>query len=179
MRTVNDEHDSFVCADSRVAPRGASFIPRLELCAAVEISCAAPEVKKEQTIDIRNTKFYTDSRVVIGYISNELRRFTKSVARRVEFIRSRCSAEYWLYVNTSSNPADIATCPITADKLERSIWLKGPRQLWDNELYNEDDHEFTPVSELPEQEAEFVTLHTYISANKPPLRARDGQNHKT
>ena len=54
MRCVNSNEDinvSFVCAGSKVAPRGATSVPRLELCAALEAAVATSSVCMELNIN--------------------------------------------------------------------------------------------------------------------------------
>jgi hypothetical protein len=55
-------------------------IPRLELCAAVLTTQATRRVLKELTIEVNEVVFYSDSKVVLGYIQNEKRRFYSYVA---------------------------------------------------------------------------------------------------
>ena len=70
---------SFVCAGSRVAPRAASSIPRLELCAAVEGSLASVEASRELGVPLEDCHYHTDSQIVLGYIQNTSRRFSRYV----------------------------------------------------------------------------------------------------
>ena len=63
--------------------------------------------------------FWTDSKVVLGYIANESRRFHVFVANRVQRIRDSTTPEQWLYVKTDDNPADDASRGITAHKLSQ------------------------------------------------------------
>lgn len=44
-------------------------------------------LKKELGIEIHEVIFYTDSKVVLGYVKNETRRFRAYVANRVQLIR--------------------------------------------------------------------------------------------
>eukprot|EP00795_Rhopilema_esculentum_P007936 gene7936-13827_t len=60
----------FVMAKSRVAPKPAHTIPRL--CAAVLAVELAETIHKEIDIPLQETMFYTDSKVVYGYINNTL-----------------------------------------------------------------------------------------------------------
>ena len=57
------------------------------------------------------TFFYSDSRVVLGYIQNKTCRFYTYVSNRVDKILRLTKPEQWLYVNTADNPADCATRP--------------------------------------------------------------------
>ena len=74
----------FVMGKTKVAPSSGHTVPRLELCAAVlgvEISVIAQE---NLGVQLSSVKFFTDSKVVLGYISNQTRRFFTYVANRVE-----------------------------------------------------------------------------------------------
>lgn len=55
-------------------------MPRLELCAAVLAVELADTLMDELDVKIHSVKFYTDSRVVLGYIHNTNRRFYVYVA---------------------------------------------------------------------------------------------------
>jgi len=64
-----------VMAKSKMALRPAHTVPRLELCAAVLATELADLILDEMDIDIHSVKFYTDSKIVLGYIYNTARRF--------------------------------------------------------------------------------------------------------
>eukprot|EP00794_Sanderia_malayensis_P003872 gene3872-4415_t len=119
----------FVMAKSKVAPKPAHTIPRLELCAAVLGVELSEIIKKEIGFPLQDMKFYTDSRFVLGYISNTSRRFYTYVTNRVNRIRQSTSPTQWNYVNTASNPADLASRSSTAVELSASNWFEGPAFL--------------------------------------------------
>lgn len=68
-------------AKSRVAPLKVTTIPRLELAAAVVFVKVSSMLKKELDYAVITETFWTDSKVVLGYISNEARRFHTFVAK--------------------------------------------------------------------------------------------------
>jgi ribonuclease HI len=116
----------FVLGKAKLAPPREHSIPRLELCAAVlsvEVAQFAPE---QLDLEIDNVKFYTDSKVVLDYISNETRRFFVYVGNRVERIRKFSTPKQWNYVPTDCNPADSATRILQAHEIHSSKWLLGP-----------------------------------------------------
>ena len=162
---TNDVHVSFVIGDSKVAPKGAESIPRLELCAAVEAAKAAFYVESQFTFEISSVYFYTDSEVVLGYIRNETRQFTRYVSRRVDMIKRVSDSKQWQYIPTHNNPADIASRPTDSKTLIESMWFTGPKMLW------EVGH--VPLSidiplDLPEQDFKFN--HVLLSvANDIPV----------
>ena len=122
-------HISFLFGNSKVAPRSATSIPRLELCAALEAAQSARYVASEMRLKIDNVFFCSDSKIVLGYLTNTERSFTKYVTTRVGQILKTTSPSQWTYVSSRENPADLATHPCTPAELEKSRWFKGPEFL--------------------------------------------------
>ncbi len=75
-----DIHCALVMAKSRVAPLKVTTIPRLELAAAVVSVKVSSMLKRELDYAVIEEMFWTDYKVVLGYISNEERRFHTFVA---------------------------------------------------------------------------------------------------
>lgn len=119
-------HVGFVMGKSKLAPYPMHTVPRLELCAAVLAVELAEAVQSEIDIELQAVRFFTDSRVVLGYIHNSSRRFYTYVANRVARIRRSTDPKQWQYVSTDQNPADQGTRPIQAVFLSSSSWLLGP-----------------------------------------------------
>lgn len=119
----------FLLGKAKLAPSRATTIPRLELCAAVLGVELTALVMEELDVELETATYYSDSKVVLGYITNESRRFYIYVSNRVEQIRKSSSPSQWHYVPTHLNPADLATRPVHAQKLDGSPWLNGPQFL--------------------------------------------------
>ncbi len=133
IRLVNDEgdiHTSFLIGKSRLAPIKTTTIPRLELTAAtvsVRLGCL---MLKELSMKIDNIFYHTDSTTVLHYINNSKKRFPVFVANRVQLIHDFTEPSQWRFVNTESNPADIASRGHSAHELlSNSTWLNGPAFL--------------------------------------------------
>ncbi len=127
-------HCSLVMAKARVAPTKITSIPRLELAAAVLSAKMSVMLKTELEMKIDQEFFWTDSQVVLAYINNEARRFHVFVANRVQLIRDITDQSQWYYVNTTENPADHASRGLHASDIPSSIWLSGPKFLWEQEV---------------------------------------------
>ena len=71
--------------------------------------------------------------IVLGYISNDAKRFHTYVANRVQQIRDVTKPSTWSYVDTKNNPADDASRGLEAQQLVNgSRWLNGPEFLWES-----------------------------------------------
>lgn len=75
---------------------------------------------------IHEVKLFTDSRIVLGYILNQTRRFHTYVANRVQRIRHHSDPEQWNYISTEDNPADVGSRGVLANELTQSLWFQGP-----------------------------------------------------
>lgn len=117
-------------AKSRVAPLKTVTIPRLELTAAVVSAKVCSMLKHELQYEDIKQVFWTDSKIVLGYITNTSKRFHVFVANRVQQILERSEADQWQYIETTANPADIASRGLMPDELATSLWLTGPPFLW-------------------------------------------------
>jgi len=127
------------------------------MCAVMAVDLAEI-VKEHLNFSSKAMYVYTDSQVVLGYISNETRRFHVYVSNRVSRIRSSSESGQWQYVQTDKNPADLATRSLDAKHLPDSIWIHGPAFLKGEKL---PDHENFPLIN-PEYDheirSEFQTL---------------------
>ena len=137
LRVKDEEKNvqvSLVMGKSRVAPTKITTIPRLELTAAVFSAKVAVMVQKELNYANLKQYFWTDSKVVLGYINNDAKRFHTFVANRVQVIRSNTDIKEWRYIDTKNNPADHASRGLNAEELMKSNWFSGPSLLWEKEI---------------------------------------------
>ena len=57
-------------------------------------------LRRELDISVASEEFWTDSQVVLGYISNEALRFKIFVANCVQFIMEITKVQQWYYVSS-------------------------------------------------------------------------------
>lgn len=120
------ESTRLVLGKAKVAPKSGHTIPRLELCAAVLAVEVYRAIHEHLELNFEEVRFFTDSKVVLGYIKNRSRRFYTYVSNRVAKILHLSKPEQWFYVNSSNNPADSATRPSQVGNLTDSTWIHGP-----------------------------------------------------
>ena len=126
-------HCSFVIGKSRVTPLKTVTIPRLELSAAVISVRVSTQLGKELRLENVEEIFWTDSKVILGYISNESQRFHVHVANCVQEIHDKSSPKQRKYVETKLNPADEGLRSVCAWEIMNSKWICGPEFLWKSE----------------------------------------------
>ena len=134
FRLVNEDvyiHCSLVITKSRATPIKFVSIPRLELTAAALSIKVSLILKKGLT---RSTSvrefFWTDSVMVLGYISNEAKRFTVFVANRIQLIRENSNVNQWRYIETKKNSADYTSCSLTLYYSKKmKSWISGSKFL--------------------------------------------------
>ncbi len=161
-------HVSFVFGKAKLAPPHATTIPRLELCAAVLGIEITEVVIEELAVQPHSVTYYTDSKITLGCILNETRRFYVYVGNRVQRIRKSSSPDQWRYVATDLNPADLATRSIPARHLKDSTWLNGPEFLMNQSSPETDTTTFEFAAEDIELRPEITTLatHANVVANR-------------
>lgn len=152
--THEDRHSEvgFVMGKAKLAPVPEPTIPRLELCAAVLAVEMSELLTVELNVKIDKTTFYTDSKVVLGYINNQNRRFHVYVNNRVQRIKQSSLPDQWRYVPSEHNPADHGSRSVPADKLSGTSWLYGPTFLLNHETLSPEKGPFELVD--PESDIE-------------------------
>ena len=129
LREINSEGDisvSLLFGRSKIVPTHSTSIPRLELCSAVLATKALRMIRRDLDVKVDEEIYYSDSKVVLGYIQNESRTFYVYVANRVQMISNTTKPSQWRYIDTASNPANLATRCLSPDKLLESWWTSGP-----------------------------------------------------
>lgn len=172
LRTTHEDSNSeigFILCKTKLAPLPELNIPRLELCAAVLAVETAELIVEELDLKLDSIRFFTDSKVILGYIHNETRRFYVYVSNRVQRIRQSTQPDQWNYVPTAHNPADHGSRSVPAGRLSSTTWLTGPAFLLQPEkLPYEDKLSFeliTPESDI-EIRSKVTALSTKVTNNR-------------
>ena len=140
---------TLVYAKSKVTPLKVQTIPRLELQAAVQAAQVSAHLRRELRTKLATEVFWTDSKVVLGYLHNTTKRFHTFVANRVQQIHQLTEERQWKYVPSADNPADLASRGTTTAGLNNSIWFHGPRFLHVAQVEDPNHDDNSPVV-LPE-----------------------------
>lgn len=123
---------------ARVAPTKVTTVPRLELTAAVVAVRTSDQLRKELELEEAMEVFWTDSKVVLGYVNNEARRFHVFVANRIQRIKESTNPSQWRNVASKENPTDHASRGLRAKDLIASDLFTGLTFLWHDELPSRD-----------------------------------------
>ncbi|XP_026224932.1 uncharacterized protein LOC113168143 [Anabas testudineus] len=137
VSTSGEIHCSLVMGKARVSPLKITTVPRLELSAAVVAVRTSDLLRKELEIEAQEF-FWTDSKVVLGYVNNDAKRFHVFVANRIQRIKESTNPSQWRHVSSEENPADHASRGLTAKELTESNWFTGPAFLWLDDLPSRD-----------------------------------------
>lgn len=117
---------SFLLGKGKLAPNGGNTIPRMDRTAVLGIE-VADIIKEQLGIPSECFRYYTDSQIVLGYLTNTTRRFYVYVSNRVKRVHSSSSTTQWTHVPTEQNPAGLATRSVCATQPSSSMWLTGPQ----------------------------------------------------
>ena len=171
LRLINEHdlvHCSFVVGKTWVTPLKHKTIPRLELAAATTTARMSEFVWNELEYPEIKEFFWTDSQVVLGYSSNEAKRFHVYIANRVQQIRNLTDPNSWFYVETKSHPADEASRGLTANQLvEGPCWLIGPEFLWESGPCKPKKVEVSPLQEFDPEVKKASVLTTEVKNVAP------------
>ncbi|XP_065654791.1 uncharacterized protein LOC136081405 [Hydra vulgaris] len=136
LRCIVNESQCFVsliASKSRVAPINKSTIPRLELRAMALLSSLMSTVRKElKNLNIDDIFCWTDSTICLHWLNNTNQTYETFVQNRLIQIRDLFPIQFWHYVETSRNPADIISRGCSFKYIiDHDIWFNGPDYLND------------------------------------------------
>ncbi|XP_036142109.1 uncharacterized protein LOC118645343 [Monomorium pharaonis] len=148
----NEYRTELLTSKSRVAPLKAVSLPRLELSAALLLAGLIKKIGASFDLTNLQTFLWSDSTIVLNWISSPSRQWSVFVANRVGEIQGITDPERWRHVKSSDNPADILSRGLNPRELaSSSIWWHGPTflqqsdELWPNSEF------VRTTKNLPEQ----------------------------
>lgn len=154
---MNQKSVSIISAKSRVAPKSQKTLARLELCAAVLLSKLMKKVESSLTVKIDNINLWSDSMIVLHWITITPSRLQTFVGNRVALIQELTQKYIWRHIRGDENPADVISRGLMPHELQTChIWWNGPsffshpKELWPETL-------LTVSSDDPEMKAEMKT----------------------
>ena len=93
-------------------------VPRLELQTALLAIHLKNTIPKQLDFCINETRFRSDSQIVLKYIANNDTRFPLFATNMLNEIRVNLAPEQWHYVPTSQNPVGFCTRFMPFNKLK-------------------------------------------------------------
>lgn len=162
-RIIDEQGRVFVyliTSKTRVAPIKQVSIPRLELCGAVLLTKLLKEVADTLEVPKENLHAWTDSSIVLAWLSSHPSRWKTFIANRVSEILTIMDRDQWSHVGSKENPADPASRGTQPSEcVENTLWSHGPWWLYLEKInYGKNESKDTNLEErMPKIKTHFTT----------------------
>lgn len=130
LKSMDSATVTLLIAKTKVAPIKPVSIPRLELCAAALLARVIEHVQRSMNLSHAPVYGWSDSTVVLAWLSQHPSKWQTFVANRVADIHTRLPKASWRHVPTADNPADCATRGLGMPEFAaHALWFEGPEWL--------------------------------------------------
>ena len=127
-------HCSLLIGKSRISSLKFVSILRLELTAATLSIKMSKLIRNELEIEGFEETFSTDSRVVLGYIKDEVKQFKMFVANKIQIIKENSNVNQWKHISTKNKHAGDGSRGLDATNFNKvTHWFSSPEFLWQPE----------------------------------------------
>ncbi|XP_072763744.1 uncharacterized protein [Anoplolepis gracilipes] len=153
-------------------------LPRLELCGAVLLVNLMDRVITSLKLEVQKKFYWTDSTIVLAWISSLSRKWQVFVANRVSDIHDKSSPSEWKHVKSKDNPADVISRGTSPEQLlQANIWWEGPQWLKEDKILWPKEGEDLSLDDVPEKRKQaaiatavkhkaFINCKRFLALNK-------------
>lgn len=166
LRILSSCRDSSVFllgTKTKLAPLTPLTVPRLELNAALLLARWMNRLKAvlEPRLNIIGVYAWTDSSIVLSWLTNPHESFKIYVSNRVHQVVSLLPECIWSHVRSENNPADCASRGILPSELiGLDLYWHGPEFIRDDPLQWNVGTKLIPLDELPETRTVSMVIHS-------------------
>ena len=161
----------FLLGRCKVAPIKQISVPKLEPEAAVLGTRLRTLIETEMTLKFENVYLWTDSRVVLDWISSTKKQYV-FVSNRLEEIKKKAKTDEWNHVPTNFTPADHGTRDLEPSEIPPKL-LTAPQFLQNTESSWKDMKKISTVGAVARNKKLAITPvidpNRFSTWNKLPL----------